>query len=410
MRRGVRIASVPLLVVWHAGSALGEKGCGECHAPIQAECRESGHGKQGITCVSCHGKSEKHVGSKDNSVKPDVHFGMSKGGGPSQFKDRIPACCEKCHEDEVADFSRSQHATLIGQGDPNSAACTDCHGKHAIRKASDTGSPTSPDRVGELCARCHGDKELMLAYPSKYDIRAHLAKKVPEWSPGTAMPNCTKCHQVHTEMTKKQSRSRGRTRTSRKGRSSGRRSKPEPGVISLNDQSALPAAVANGAWISLDPAGPEKWRRSGKWAVSDGEMTAEQPRSLAVRDDVKLDRYAFSLEAQKLGGRSGLIVAFQVDDRKPAWLVGGFGGKHSEVSGIRGTRTDHAPAVDKWLRIDVVVSDETVDGYIDGKRCWSARRRGRHMGNFITSRPAGIGVGVWDSKAKFRRLRYMALE
>jgi len=32
------------------------------------------------------------------------------------------------------------------------------------------------------------------------------------------------------------------------------------------------------------------------------------------------------------------------------------------------------------------------------------------MGNFITSRPAGIGVGVWDSKAKFRRLRYMALE
>jgi len=393
-------------------TAYGEevKPCTACHADIQSQFRKDVHAGEDIECTTCHGKSRKHSQSKDGEVKPDVNFGMSKGGGPSQFKDRIPPCCGQCHEDELADYAESRHAELIDQGDPNSAACTDCHGKHATRKATDSASPTNSAKVGALCAQCHGDRELMQDYPSRFDIQAHLAKEAKDWSLGQPIPNCGTCHRVHTELSEKQSRRRHRGRTARgkhRRRVAPRRSR---GIVALDDKAPLPDEIARGEWRALDAADTKSWRRSGKWQVSGGEVCSMQTRSFLVWNHTPWKQYAFSVEAQKLGGRSGLLVAFEVDGHSPVWLVGGFGGRGSEVSGIRGTKTNFAPEVGKWVCIHVVVSENTIDGFIDGKRCWSAKRQGRHVGNFITRRPAGIGVGVWDSKAKFRRMRVLPLK
>ncbi|HET8668462.1 MAG TPA: cytochrome c3 family protein, partial [Terriglobales bacterium] len=152
--------------------------CLECHAGIPEplgiapeQYAEDIHAQKGLTCASCHG---------GNPNTDDMEAAMNKTAGFRGHVDRkqVPGLCGKCHGDgaymrqynpsvRTAQFAQdgpSRHGKLLAAGDGKVAVCTDCHGVHGIRPASDTRSPVHPINVAKTCSRCHADASYMKSY------------------------------------------------------------------------------------------------------------------------------------------------------------------------------------------------------------------------------------------------------
>ena len=133
--------------------------CAPCHNEQIADVAAHKHSAKSVTCVVCHGPSEKHRNAT-GAVPPD------KVAAP----DEVPALCGGCHAAEKRDYLTSKHAKLVMERSRvKSANCATCHGVHAMQKAE------------ARCARCH-------------------AQLPPSCKPGAA---CTSCHVRHTMITKK---------------------------------------------------------------------------------------------------------------------------------------------------------------------------------------------------------------
>ena len=87
----------------------------------------------------------------------------------SASRGRVSATCANCHarpevmrkygvpEDRIQTFIESMHGIAAGFGSKATANCSDCHGVHDIRPASDPTSRVSPARLAGTCgqAACH---------------------------------------------------------------------------------------------------------------------------------------------------------------------------------------------------------------------------------------------------------------
>jgi predicted CXXCH cytochrome family protein len=138
--------------------------CGECHAQILSEYKDSIHGSALLqedntdvpVCTDCHGVH--------NIQDPRT----------AQFRVESPDLCASCHSNQElmakygiqadvyglyevswhgVDLSmyRAQWPTLWH----NSAVCSDCHGVHNIRKTDDPASTVHPDNLLATCQECH---------------------------------------------------------------------------------------------------------------------------------------------------------------------------------------------------------------------------------------------------------------
>ncbi len=165
------------------------------------------HSQKGLTCASCHGGDSTNSG-------PEA---MSKTAGFRGKIERrqIPALCGRCHSDaaymrqfnpslrtdELAQYLTSVHGKLLAKGDNKVAVCTDCHGVHDLRPASDTRSKVHPLNVAETCARCHADPAYMKGYPiptdqlSSYNGSVHHEALAVRGD--LSAPTCTTCHGNH---------------------------------------------------------------------------------------------------------------------------------------------------------------------------------------------------------------------
>lgn len=86
--------------------------CTTCHVNIRDQLRDGGHDKASISCVDCHGASERHARNENNEIKPDQVFARKD-------VDRV---CGDCHECE-----RAASATDAA---PSNFVCTECHPAH----------------------------------------------------------------------------------------------------------------------------------------------------------------------------------------------------------------------------------------------------------------------------------------
>jgi hypothetical protein len=135
--------------------------CGRCHVLIFNEYKDSLHGREALKgnsdaplCVDCHG--EHALVSPQDERSP-----ASRG--------RVPDTCSKCHarpevmrkygvpEDRIQTFIESMHGIAAGFGSTAAANCSDCHGVHDIRPASDPQSRVNPAHLAATCGRasCH---------------------------------------------------------------------------------------------------------------------------------------------------------------------------------------------------------------------------------------------------------------
>ena len=116
--------------------------CERCHANESKELAKSVHGKQGMTCTSCHN---------------DIHHSTNNKG------DRVQAAksCLKCH-DKQKGFLNSVHGKGLLKGNPDSPGCAECHnGLHAISKVQP--ATTNEGRMFHTtaCIKCHNDEKKM---------------------------------------------------------------------------------------------------------------------------------------------------------------------------------------------------------------------------------------------------------
>lgn len=166
--------------------------CGECHQEVEALCKKDLHGQarargdeDAPTCGDCHGTHQIRPRSDPES---QVH------------PKRLPYTCAKCHADlgivkrhqinvpsPLKEYEQSMHfrASQAGQ---HAAVCSDCHGAHAVRKASDPEASIYRTRVPQTCGQCHG--EILKVYVQSVHGTA-VARGV------MAAPVCTDCHGEH---------------------------------------------------------------------------------------------------------------------------------------------------------------------------------------------------------------------
>ncbi len=148
--------------------SLAEK-CGSCHQYQYKVHLESIHGQQLVlgnldvaTCVDCHSPT-----GNPHSVIRVLEY-----NAPA-YKKNIAQTCARCHGNEelMADYGivekvyesymRSFHgkATQLGTyeiSQLDKATCTNCHGVHDIKSASDPSSPVAGlDNLAITCEQCH---------------------------------------------------------------------------------------------------------------------------------------------------------------------------------------------------------------------------------------------------------------
>ena len=168
--------------------------CATCHDDavhqyqlgVHAAARKNGE-KQAPTCLACHGSPHQILSATDPK-SPVNHL-------------NIPATCGNCHGQKFVmertgdstqpfySYKESVHGRAVTAGSETAAVCTDCHGVHEIRRASDDKSSIFKFNVPATCAKCHHDVEQQ--YLQSIHGQA-IAKG------NSLAPVCTDCHGIHS--------------------------------------------------------------------------------------------------------------------------------------------------------------------------------------------------------------------
>ncbi|MGA2002115.1 MAG: cytochrome b/b6 domain-containing protein [Terriglobales bacterium] len=179
--------------VQHADKVVPEQ-CATCHEDavkgfqlgVHAIARKAGDMKT-PTCLSCHGSPHQIVAADD--PKSPVHH------------NNIPATCASCHSkkpvmetvgettQQFYSYEQSVHGQAVANGSTKAAVCTDCHGVHEIRRASDEKSSIFKFNVPMTCAKCHESvkTEFMASIHGQAITRGN-----------SQAPVCTDCHGIHS--------------------------------------------------------------------------------------------------------------------------------------------------------------------------------------------------------------------
>ncbi|HVP15608.1 MAG TPA: cytochrome b/b6 domain-containing protein [Terriglobales bacterium] len=169
----------------------GVDACAGCHARETTQYRGSVHGvalaagdPEASTCRDCHGPFHS-IRRRDDPLSP-------------VNRANLPQTCARCHANRAlttrrritipeayALYEKSVHGR---SKDPRAATCSDCHGSHDLRRATDSSSSIFHTNVPRTCGRCHARQ--FEAYETGIHGQA-LRRGV------TAAPACTDCHGEH---------------------------------------------------------------------------------------------------------------------------------------------------------------------------------------------------------------------
>lgn len=143
--------------------------------------RESTHGSNDVTCVTCH---------TDISGWPHPDKSL---GSLRDVKIEYYTSCSQCHAEQFNLTLDSVHQKALAAGNRNAAVCADCHNPHTQKKLTDeeTGELLDSARlhIPETCARCHS------AIYNAYEQSVHGKALTEEGN--LDVPTCIDCHGVH---------------------------------------------------------------------------------------------------------------------------------------------------------------------------------------------------------------------
>ena len=197
----------------HPGDAT-STGCVDCHSKVDSrqaaiadDWRASIHAKEGVGCADCHG---------GDPTSDEITVGMALANGFQGVPDRAETVglCGGCHAnaermrpyqvatDQYSKYFASVHGQrLLVAADDRVAICSDCHGAHGVKPASDPTADVYPLNVPKLCASCHADASKMEPYgiPTDqyevYQASVHGLQLLGEQD--LRAPTCASCHGSH---------------------------------------------------------------------------------------------------------------------------------------------------------------------------------------------------------------------
>ena len=105
------------------------------------------HGKASIRCVDCH-----------TTITALPHTNVSKTAAAwERTKLAIARNCINCHAAAAQGYLETYHGQVVAMGFADGATCADCHGSHAILRASNPASSVAPANLLKTCRKCHAD-------------------------------------------------------------------------------------------------------------------------------------------------------------------------------------------------------------------------------------------------------------
>ena len=121
--------------------------CGTCHATELAAYKTSIHGREVLQklnskaaiCADCHTSHDI-----ENPILSSTKLVITKN-------------CGSCHQDRLQTYVATYHGQVNALGYAYTAKCFDCHGSHAIQRASDPRSTVYPANRLTTCRKCHAD-------------------------------------------------------------------------------------------------------------------------------------------------------------------------------------------------------------------------------------------------------------
>ncbi len=192
------------------GSVHGLNGCASCHGTIRNLGRHmSGTEKPAVVdCGSCHRDVSAGFSSdvhflRENFACSDCHgdvHALRKTAGP--FKVKVIKGCTACHSQE--DYVALGHGSAVLRGNPDAAACSDCHDLHetlSFPRVSGGLSPRAREHYTQRCITCHADAEMV----KRNNLRAETVRDYEETYHGKVgtvgypapVAGCADCHTSH---------------------------------------------------------------------------------------------------------------------------------------------------------------------------------------------------------------------
>lgn len=171
-------------------------------------------------CLMCHTDASAK-GSSGKSIAVDPAVFAKSVHGEMQFKctdchsdtstDKLPhaeklqpADCASCHDEAVKKFTATAHGKALKEGKTAAASCTDCHGSHDIKRASNPESRTHFTKIESTCGSCHGNEKIVQqAHLPGGNVQAKYHDSIHgQLIHGTSVyqgmaPTCTSCHGTH---------------------------------------------------------------------------------------------------------------------------------------------------------------------------------------------------------------------
>ncbi len=216
-----------------AAGIKGAPACASCHGahdvrPAADPASPTGRRKEAAMCLHCHQDnpdvrqrvvpSAGFISSYEDSVHgqavrdgaaaatcSDCHGAhqLKKASNPASpvAKPHIAATCGKCHAKVLEQFESSIHGRSLAAGSSDSPTCTDCHGEHTILSHRDKLAPTAANNVSaQVCSPCHSSVKLT----RKYGMAGDRFRSFEDSYHGLAgragsvdVANCASCHGVH---------------------------------------------------------------------------------------------------------------------------------------------------------------------------------------------------------------------
>ena len=179
--------------------------CGACHG-VKFVMEGSGISSQPFFSYqeSVHGRAvangnEKAAACTDCHGNHDIRPASDEQS--SIFRANVPRTCGACHQDVATAFNQSVHGEAVARGNGQAPVCTDCHGIHLIKAHIDPASSVAAQALARTtCTRCHAGMRLT----QEFGIPGERVTSYLDSYHGLAsqlgsnvVANCASCHGVH---------------------------------------------------------------------------------------------------------------------------------------------------------------------------------------------------------------------
>lgn len=190
---------------------------------------------------------------------------------------------------------------------------------------------------------------------------------------------------------------------------------------------ARSAAAGEADWISLfDGRELGEWQltpytASGPVTVKEGAIRLGRGRLTGVRWGGKFPRagYEVRFEAARLEGNDFFSITFPVGASHCEWVNGGWGGEVVGLSNLDGydaseneTSTLKEFKRGRWYQFRLAVTEERIQGWIDGAVVIDVEVMGREVGLRFGDSDLGtpLGFSAYATAAGIRKIAYRSIE